>query len=141
MKEGEVNPYSPGAGHSPPYLAGREQEIEAFRGYLQQSEILKNVILTGLRGTGKTVLMDDRFKPAAQHEGWVWVGSDFAESSFLSETNLCIRLLTDLAVFTSGLSIAASDGTLGFDTGQKRQTTAVVRLLVHLLRVATGAHR
>jgi hypothetical protein len=122
MKIEHVNQYSPGAGHSPPYLAGREQEIEAFRGYLQQTEILKNVILTGLRGTGKTVLMDDRFKPAAQDEGWVWVGSDLAESSFLSEANLCVRLLTDLAVFTSSLSIAAPDGTLGFDTNQKKQS-------------------
>ena len=49
----------------------------------------------------------------------MWVGSDLAESSFLSETNLCVRLLTDLAVFTSSLSIAAPDGTLGFGAGQK----------------------
>ncbi len=122
MKGSHVNPYSPGAGHSPPFLAGREQKIAAFRDYLQQTEILKNVILTGLWGTGKTVLMDNRFKPVAQDDGWVWVGSDLAESSFLSETNLCIRLLTDLAVFTSSLSTAAPDGTLGFDTSRKKQS-------------------
>ena len=121
MKRDHVNPYSPGAGHSPPYLAGREQEVADFRDYLQQTEILKNVILTGLRGTGKTVLMDDRFKPTAQDEGWVWIGSDLAESSFLSEKNLCVRLLTDLAVFTSSLSVVAPDGTLGFDATQKKQ--------------------
>lgn len=115
----EVNPYSPGAGHSPPYLAGREAEVEAFRKYLQQDRILTNVVLTGLRGTGKTVLMEDRYKPTAQKEGWVWIGSDFSESSFLSEGNLCTRLLTDLAVFTSGLTTATGDGTFGFDTGQK----------------------
>ena len=130
MKGDHVNPYSPGAGHSPPYLAGREREVAAFREYLRQTEILKNVILTGLRGTGKTVLMDDRFKPAAQEEGWVWVGSDFAESSFLSESNLCIRLLTDLAVFTSSLSIAAPDGTLGFDATQKKRQSLSFDFLV-----------
>jgi len=116
------NPYSPGAGHSPPFLAGREQEVEAFQNYLAQNDILKNVILTGLRGTGKTVLMDDQFKPAAQEAGWVWVGSDFAESSFLSEGNLCVRLLTDLSVFTSSLSIATPDGTLGFNVSQHKQS-------------------
>jgi hypothetical protein len=79
---------------------------------------MTNVVLTGLRGTGKTVLMEDKYKPVAQKEGWAWVGSDFSESSFLSETNLSVRLLTDLAVFTSGLNVATRDGTLGFDTAQ-----------------------
>ena len=54
---------------------------------MQQDEIFKNVILTGLRGTGKTVLMDSKYKYEAQRSGWVWVGSDFSESSFLSEVN------------------------------------------------------
>lgn len=125
-----LNPYAPGAGHSPPYLAGREQEIIAFQKFLFQKEILKNVILTGLRGTGKTVLMDDRFKPMAQEEGWVWIGSDFAESSFLSEGNLCVRLLTDLSVFTSSLSIAAPDGTFGFDIGQQSKQSLSFEFLM-----------
>jgi type II secretory pathway predicted ATPase ExeA len=115
-----VNPYSPGAGHSPPYLAGREAEVRAFRKYLQQNQVMTNVVLTGLRGTGKTVLMEDRFKPTAQQDGWAWVGSDFSESSFLSEANLCLRLLTDLAVFTSCLSMRSS-GSIGFDTPQRER--------------------
>ncbi len=128
-KSVNTNPYSPGAGHSPPYLAGREQEVAAFQQYLAQDEILKNVILTGLRGTGKTVLMDDEFKPAAQQAGWVWVGSDFAESSFLSEGNLCVRLLTDLSVFTSSLSIATPDGTFGFNSGPQKQSLSLKFLM------------
>jgi len=132
VKDPNANPYSPGAGHSPPHLAGREAEIEDFRQYLKQQDILTNVILTGLRGTGKTVLMDDKFKPVAQGDGWIWVGSDFAESSFLSEVNLCVRLLTDLSVFTSGLSITSSDGTLGFDRlGRKSQSLSYEHLLTH----------
>jgi hypothetical protein len=118
-----LNPYTPSAGHSPPYLAGREEEIEKFHEFLQQMGIIKNVILTGLRGTGKTVLMDDEFKPLSQKDGWVWVGSDFAESSFLNELNLCVRLLTDISVFTSGISISTPDGRLGFETGQKEKKT------------------
>ena len=127
----ETNPYSPGAGHSPPFLAGREQEIEVFRKYLHQDEILANVVLTGLRGTGKTVLMEDRYKPCAQKEGWVWVGSDFSESSFLSEGNLCIRLLTDLAVFASCLQVSLPDGTLGFDASPKNRTLSFDFLVTH----------
>lgn len=66
MTINETNPYTPGAGHSPPYLAGREAEIEDFRKYLQQEQIMTNIILTGLRGTGKTVLMEDKYKPCAK---------------------------------------------------------------------------
>ncbi len=108
------NPYKPGAGHSPPHLAGRSEEIEEFRRHLLQDDITKNVILTGLRGVGKTVLMDDRYRPEAIKSGWAWVGSDFSESAFLSETNLCIRLLTDLSVFSSSLNLAKSADVLGF---------------------------
>ena len=98
------NPYKAGAGHSPPYLAGREYEVKKFLGYLDQSPVTMNVVLTGLRGVGKTVLMDDKYKPEAIKAGWAWVGSDFSESAFLSEENLCIRMLTDLSVFSSSLS-------------------------------------
>ena len=110
-----VNPYKAGAGHSPPYLAGRKKEVEQFRKYLQQEEITKNVILTGLRGVGKTVLMDDKYKPEAISAGWVWVGSDFSESAFLSEENLCVRLLTDLSVFSSNLTLSRPSETFGFN--------------------------
>ncbi len=138
MNPQDTNPYSPGAGHSPPYLAGREAEIEGFRHYLGQDEMLKNVILTGLRGTGKTVLMDNKYKQAAQSEGWVWVGSDFAESSFLRELTLCVRLLTDLSVFTSGLSISSSGGTLGFDTNQSKTRSLSYDFLIDHFKAQPG---
>ena len=132
------NPYSPGAGHSPPYLAGREAEIKAFRRFLKQDQILQNVVLTGLRGTGKTVLMEDEYKPNAQNEGWAWVGSDFAESSFLSELNLCIRLLTDLSVFTSSLSIRSPDGTFGFQRSSSTEQSLSYDFLITLFEAQPG---
>ncbi len=132
------NPYSPGAGHSPPYLAGREAEIKAFRQFLKQDQILQNVVLTGLRGTGKTVLMEDEYKPNAQNEGWAWVGSDFAESSFLSELNLCIRLLTDLSVFTSSLSIRSPDGTFGFQRSSSEEQSLSYDFLITLFEAQPG---
>ncbi|MBI5783218.1 MAG: ATP-binding protein [Gammaproteobacteria bacterium] len=80
----------------PPYLAGREQEIKEFRRLLEQDTILENMVLTGLRGSGKTVLLDT-LKPLAMAEGWLWVGTDLSESSSISEENIATRLLTDLS--------------------------------------------
>jgi hypothetical protein len=68
------NPFRPGAGHPPPFLAGRAAETEAFEKLLEQRPILENLVLTGLRGVGKTVLLD-AFKPLAMREQWAWVFS------------------------------------------------------------------
>jgi hypothetical protein len=91
------NPFKPGAGHMPPYLAGRHQESENFAKLLDQDVILKNLVLTGLRGLGKTVLLET-FKPMAIQAGWLWAGTDLSESTSISEDNLATRLLTDLSV-------------------------------------------
>jgi len=101
-----VNPFRPGAGHMPPYLAGRQEEEREFKRLLQQDPILKNVILTGLRGVGKTVLLET-FRPIAIQEKWGWVGTDLSESASITEERIATRILTDLAVFTSGLTVAA----------------------------------
>ena len=98
------NPYKPGAGHMPPYLAGRQQETDQFRRLLSQETIIENMVLTGLRGVGKTVLLET-FKPIAIEAGWRWVGTDLSESASVSEDALSRRLLTDLSVATSRLTI------------------------------------
>jgi hypothetical protein len=95
----------------PPYLAGREHEREEFSKLLQQDTILENLVLTGLRGLGKTVLLET-FKPAAIDAGWLWAGTDLSESTSISEENLATRLLTDLAVVTSSIT---------FEYGQARR--------------------
>ena len=99
------NPFRPGAGHSPPHLAGREAERNEFRRLLGQETILENVVLTGLRGVGKTVLLDS-FKPLATSEGWLWVGTDLSESTSVSEDRIAVRVFTDLAVVTAGIAVA-----------------------------------
>jgi len=96
------NPFKPGAGHMPPYLAGRKTEQNEFRSLLAQKVILKNMILTGLRGVGKTVLLQT-LKPIALKTGWFWVGTDLSETSSLKEENIATRLLSDLALATSSL--------------------------------------
>lgn len=101
------NPYRPGAGHMPPHLAGREHENAEFGRLLKQGTILENLVLTGLRGVGKTVLLDT-FKPFALREGWLWAGTDLSEAASVNETNLCIRLLTDLSVITSSILVESA---------------------------------
>src|SRR2546421_2290151 len=91
-----TNPFRPGAGHMPPYLAGRQKEKEEFLRLLGQDTVLENLVLTGLRGVGKTVLLDT-LKPLAIQRGWLWVGTDFSESISISESRMSVRLMTDLA--------------------------------------------
>lgn len=99
------NPYRPGAGHMPPYLAGREGEYAEFDRLLEQDEILENLVLTGLRGVGKTVLLET-FKPQALNAGWLWASADLSESASISEAALAERLLADLALITSSATVA-----------------------------------
>ena len=101
---GFKNPYRPGAGHMPPHLAGRQREYEEFDRLLTQDEILENMVLTGLRGLGKTVLLET-FKPRAMQQGWLWASADLSESASISETALAQRILADLALITSSIMV------------------------------------
>jgi hypothetical protein len=98
------NPFRPGAGHMPPYLAGRESESLEFTELLRQDVILKNVVLTGLRGVGKTVLLET-FKPAAMGAGWFWAGTDLSESTSVTEEHIATRIITDLSVATAAITL------------------------------------
>ena len=91
------NPPRPGAGHPPRRLAGREKRKEEFVRLLGQKVITDNVILTGLRGTGKTALLDS-FRHLAVDAGWKWVGTDLSEAVAISEQSMAERLLADLSV-------------------------------------------
>ncbi|HEX5929793.1 MAG TPA: ATP-binding protein [Solirubrobacterales bacterium] len=88
----------------PPFLAGREREYEEFERLLDQDRILENLVLTGLRGVGKTVLLET-FKPKALEKGWLWASADLSESASISEAALAERLLADLALITSSLNV------------------------------------
>ncbi|WP_349829193.1 ATP-binding protein [Brevibacterium litoralis] len=55
------NPYAPGAGQRPPELAGRDAEMDMFQVVLeriQRGRPERSLVLTGLRGVGKTVLLN-----------------------------------------------------------------------------------
>lgn len=56
------NPFSPGAGAPPPELVGRDEVLEQTRillGRVKQKRPEKSILLTGLRGVGKTVLLNE----------------------------------------------------------------------------------
>ena len=101
------NPFRPGAGHRPPYLAGRKSEQAEFKRLLAQNVITDNLVLTGLRGVGKTVLLEE-LKPIALQDGWMWVGTDLSESASITDASLAQRLITDLSVVTSTMKIGAN---------------------------------
>jgi AAA ATPase domain len=67
-----LDPYTPGSGRSPEYLAGRDQDLEEFRVLIDRitgglGE--RSIIYSGLRGVGKTVLLIE-FDTIAREAGW-----------------------------------------------------------------------
>lgn len=68
-----LNPYRPGAGVPPPILSGRESELEAIStmiGRLAAGRGDRSIVLTGLRGVGKTALLWAGEEMAEDH-GWI----------------------------------------------------------------------
>lgn len=108
------NPFRPGAGHLPPYLAGRQKETKEFCKLLLQTQILENTVITGLRGVGKTVLLEN-LKPEAIKAGWVWLGTDLSESATISHKSLATRILADISAITSKVLISKkTTSSIGF---------------------------
>jgi hypothetical protein len=77
------NPYTPNAGAPPRFLAGRRTEVDDFRlllqrlraGYTEQS-----LVVTGLRGVGKTVLLGE-YQKIASEEDWVPAEAEVSKST------------------------------------------------------------
>ena len=66
------NPYTPNAGAAPEIVAGRDDQLEAFTVLLRRLErgrTEQSMIITGLRGVGKTVLLG-QFGEIARRAGW-----------------------------------------------------------------------
>jgi hypothetical protein len=130
------NPYSPGAGTPPPELAGRERLREQVRialARLRAGRSAKSVLMVGLRGVGKTVLLDQLMRDA-EADGICTVRSETPENRSLpallapqirlallhlnrteSAKDAVSRGLRALAGFAMALKVKYHDLEVGFD--------------------------
>ena len=79
------NPYAPGAGTRPPELAGREDLIEEASIAIRrtaQTRPVKSLIIVGLRGVGKTVLLNE-FRSISESEGFHTISLEAHEGKSL----------------------------------------------------------
>ena len=131
-----TNPFAPGAGSPPPELAGRDELREAVRVAVERTRAgrsARSVLLVGLRGVGKTVLLD-RMRDDAEASGVHTIRIEAPEDRSLpallapqlrvallrlSKTaqakDLAIRGLRALAGFAQGLKVAYGDIEVGLD--------------------------
>lgn len=81
------NPYTPNAGSRPPELAGRDEQLEQFRilvARLKSGQTEQSIIAKGLRGVGKTVLLN-AFEDMAESEGFLTYYHELTDESSLVE--------------------------------------------------------
>lgn len=99
------SPYRPGNGIDPPYLGDREEQIEAVRGFLKDPKNPRNVLVTGLRGVGKTVLLN-HMQVEAEAAGWLVVDREFSETD-VEPLAFANAVLTDVNRALRRLSLSA----------------------------------
>ncbi len=101
-----ANPYSPGVGSRPPFLAGRDKEIRQFEQLLTAyPEKRRNLRVTGLRGVGKTVLLKEYDRIARQHD-WVVVRRDWS-GRLCDEADFATTVAEHLRGAVEALSVKA----------------------------------
>lgn len=130
------NPFAPGAGTPPPELAGRDQLRVSLRIALERARIgrpAKSAMLVGLRGVGKTVLLD-RVRDDAEAAGIHTIRVEAPEGRSLpallapqlrqallrlsqveAARDLAIRGLRGLAGFAKKLKVTYNDIEVGID--------------------------
>jgi AAA ATPase domain len=130
------NPFSPGAGAPPPELVGRDPLLEQARillGRVKQKRPEKSLLLTGLRGVGKTVLLNE-IEHMARAVGYQTISLDAHEEKPLGELiypalrSLLYELdrvagagdkvkrgLAVLRSFIGGIKLTVGDVALGLD--------------------------
>jgi AAA ATPase domain len=98
--DARANPYAPGAGTKPPALTGRDEEIEAFELLIDRlagGVAGQGMVITGLRGVGKTVLLNT-FEDMAIERDWFPIFKECEDSTSLPAVvaRQSRRLLEDL---------------------------------------------
>jgi len=102
-------------GTDPPYLGDRRSQLERFREYLDEPGVPHNVLVTGLRGVGKTVLLN-RYSDDAEATDWLIVDREWSEADTKPAT-FAQLILADLLHLARRLSLServkAAAGGLG----------------------------
>jgi type II secretory pathway predicted ATPase ExeA len=96
-----LNPYTPNAGARPPALVGRDDELEAFDvllARLERGRAERSLLVTGLRGVGKTVLLG-AFQERSLAADWVSVDAEITRTTRFTDriAYLIKRALLELA--------------------------------------------
>ncbi|NBX30047.1 ATP-binding protein [bacterium] len=134
------NPYAPGAGSPPPELAGRGPILEAASialDRLQNGLHARSVMLVGLRGVGKTVLLN-RMHTEAQAKGYATAVLESPEDRSLpallvptlrvallkldrmhAASSMVKRAVRALGGFIAGMKVKFDDIEVGFDLGKE----------------------
>jgi hypothetical protein len=114
----ERNPFKPGNGIIPPFVAGREKVFESFRSLLDGNVrgLPKNMILAGLRGTGKTVVLE-LFKQVCDEKKWIFVEREFSER-FRDEEVFAEAILKDITKAATEVSLKKRFAEFGKRVGQ-----------------------
>jgi hypothetical protein len=123
------NPFSPGAGSPPPELAGRAGVLEQARvllGRVQAKRPEKSLLLTGLRGVGKTVLLNE-IERLAQNTGYRTILLEAHEGK-----SLAVLLAPHLRRLLFDLDRIAGAG------DKARRGLAVLKSFVGAIRVKIG---
>jgi hypothetical protein len=104
MDDRPRSPYRPGMGTDPPYLGDREPQLRRFREYLAEPGVPHNVLVTGLRGVGKTVLLN-YYRDEAEEANWLVVDREWAEAD-ADPVDFARLLLADLQHLARRLSLS-----------------------------------
>ena len=75
------NPYTPNAGATPAVVVGRDDQVQLFElllARLEKGRTEQSLIVTGLRGVGKTVLLRE-FQKRASNRGWAIVDLEISK--------------------------------------------------------------
>ncbi len=107
----QVNPFKPTAGKTPPAIIGRDEVIDEFSEGIENGAGAPSRLMriSGVRGTGKTVLLSEVGK-IAQDQGWLLIKE-------VATDGLCQRILNSLLPAFKVTSAEVSPSLMGASLG------------------------
>ncbi len=123
------NPFSPGAGSPPPELAGRDALLEQAHilfGRVRRKKPEKSLLMMGLRGVGKTVLLNE-MKRMAEQDGYRTIFVEASENKLLA-----VLLVPQLRTLLFELDRMAGTG------NKVRRGLAVLMSFIGAIKVSVG---